>query len=47
MSKHFFRSLLLFTGLIIMGIIGVILVNGLDKDAQTAEMEENQAQVGE
>jgi hypothetical protein len=32
MAKHFLKTLILFTGMIILGLIGVYLVTQLDKD---------------
>ena len=47
MTKHFFKTLLIFTGLILLGITGVILVNYYDEDIKTANTEDTQAQIVE
>ena len=31
MTKHFFKTLILFTGMIILGLVGVFLVSHFDK----------------
>jgi hypothetical protein len=33
-TKHFFKTLLLFIGMIILGLIGVFLVNKFDKKGE-------------
>jgi len=47
MVKHFLKTLIVFLGMIILGLIGVFLVNYFDKEETSINTINNQTQVAE
>ena len=45
MVKHFLKTLIVFLGMIILGLIGVFLVNYFDKEEELTNKIDNQIQV--
>ena len=45
MARHFLKTLIVFLGMIILGLIGVFLVNYFDKGEELTNKIDNQIQV--
>jgi len=44
-TKHFFKTVILFSGMIILGLIGVFLVNHFDQESGQVDAEDSKVKV--
>ena len=45
MAKHFLKTLIIFVGMIILGLIGVFLVGSFDEEGGLTNLKNNEVQV--
>jgi hypothetical protein len=45
MAKHFLKTLIIFVGMIIIGLVGVFIVGSFDEKRESTKVKNNEAEV--